>query len=391
MDEKKFDDIRSYRDNEFDKIKERLLNMPMLEDLVQNVFPDWSFNDFSKIIQNCSSIAEFQEKISYPVVVKLIDSTCSNFTFTGIDNLNSDSAYLFLTNHRDIVFDQLLFGRALYENNINTAEVAIGDNLITEEWIKELMRINKSFIVKRNLPARELVLESRKLSEYIFYNLTVRKHSVWIAQREGRAKDNNDRTQQGLLNMLGLTVDKNLPEHFMNLNIVPVSMSYEYDPCDIDKVKAIYAERTYGKYVKKPGEDIETMKKGLLGYKGHVHIHFSKPLNKLIHDIPPETHKNQFYNILRNIIDRKIIEGYQLWKSNYIAYDIYLDSEKYKSHYSTADKKKFIKDIEDKIDQLEGDKDALKSIFLEISARPLINLNEVKSNATEYQKSEIMR
>jgi hypothetical protein len=270
---------------------------------------------------------------------------------------------------------------AIVEQGFETAEIAIGDNLLQVPWVKNLARLNKSFIVKRNLPVRELVTASKLLSYYISDTLIKRKKSVWIAQREGRAKDGNDRTQPGLLNMLGLSSTGSLKEHFMNLNIMPVSLSYQLDPCDTDKVRSLYSIKFFGGYTKEQNEDNLAMRKGIMGQKGKIHMHFGKLITDEIAGLDEKLHKNELIQQIGQIIDRQIISNYKVQTSNLIAYDILNNHQIQNSiGYAVDERDAFLADINQKIDGMAGDPVELKSIFLEMYARPYQNKIEMKNN-----------
>jgi len=267
---------------------------------------------------------------------------------------------------------------AIVEQGFETAEIAIGDNLLQVPWVKDLARLNKSFIVKRNLPVRELVTASKLLSYYIYDSVIDRKKSVWIAQREGRAKDGNDRTQTGVLNMLGLAATASLKQHFMNLNILPISLSYQLDPCDTDKVRSLYSIKFFGGYTKEQNEDNLAMRKGIMGQKGKIHIHFGKPIANEIAGLDENLHKNELIQQIGQMIDRQIIGNYKVQSSNIISYDE-LNNKPIQNAigYAIDERDSFIKGIEDKIADMAGDTSELKSIFLEMYARPYINKLEI--------------
>ena len=263
---------------------------------------------------------------------------------------------------------------------METAEVAIGDNLLETPWVKDLARLNKSFIVKRNLSVRELMLASKNLSNYISDTLRQRKQSVWIAQREGRAKDGNDRTQPGLLTMLGMSSKGPLKEHFKNLNIIPVSISYELDPCDVDKARSLYAMKLFGGYTKEKNEDNLAMRKGILGKKGKIHIHFGKPVVDDIAQLPDDLHKNELIQQLGMLLDKQIIGNYKIHKSNQIAHDLLYGNDTSEIPYSDQDRETFEADIDHKIAGMAGEPGEMKSIFLNMYAQPYKSKLELKKD-----------
>lgn len=376
-----YDDIRPYRDHEFSQVMDKMLDSPMTDFLIAAVFPESKLEDAKAQVRKIQTIGDFQKGIIYKAVMGLLAKTSDGFTKSGLENIDPKSAYLFVSNHRDIVLDPSLLNTAIVEKGFDTAEVAIGDNLLATPWVKDLARLNKSFIVKRNLSVRELVVSSKLLSNYISETIMQNNHSVWIAQREGRAKDGNDRTQPGLLNMLGMSAQGSIREHFCNLNIVPVSVSYEHDPCDVDKVRSLYAQKFFGGYTKEKGEDDLAMKKGILGYKGKIHIHFGKPMRPDIAALPDDLHKNEFIHQLSTIIDQQIIGNYKIQISNTIAYDLLTGNPIVSNAYSDQEKEKFVADMERKINTLAGEKDDLRAIYLNMYARPYQNKLEMFGTA----------
>ncbi len=376
-DETMYEDIRPYRDHEFKAVMGKLLDSPLADVLLSAVFPGIPLEMVKNELRTIETINEFQGKIIYRVIRHIIDKTSAGFTTSGLENLDKSGNYLFISNHRDILLDPSLLNFAIYANGMETAEIAIGDNLMQTLWVKDLSRLNKSFVVKRNLPVRELVVASRHLSCYIHDTIFKNHHSVWIAQREGRAKDGNDRTQPGVLNMIGLASDGDLKAYFTKLNIIPLSVSYEYDPCDIDKARSIYAIKFFGGYTKEKNEDNLAMKKGIQGYKGRIHLHFGNLLNERISEIPDGLHKNELISRISGMIDKEIIGNYELHKTNRIAWDILNHSDDNAGYYTDDEKTAFIQEIEKKVSTMAGETDELKTIFLEMYARPYQNKIEL--------------
>lgn len=373
IDDPIYNDIRPYRDHEFKAEMGKLLDSPHSDLLISTVFPDMPVGMVKDHLRTISTINEFQEKVIYKAVMNILAKTSAGLSKSGLENLDVTSAYLFMSNHRDIILDPGLINTVIFEQGFETAEVAIGDNLLQTPWVKDLARLNKSFIVKRNLPVRELINSSRLLSNYIKDTIVKNNHSVWIAQREGRAKDGNDRTQPGLLNMVGISAEGSLKAHLMRLNILPVSLSYETDPCDVDKARSLYSLKFFGGYTKEENEDNLAMRKGILGYKGNIHIHFGKPIRDEIAALPDDLHKNELIQQVGVLLDKQIIGNYHLFKTNRIAYDILNKSNDDYTFYSAKEKHAFIEDIEQKISTMAGDPLELKTIFLEMYARPYQN------------------
>jgi len=374
-----FQDIRPYRDHEFRMVMDNLLNSSLADLLISTVFPGRPVEQIKNLLKSINTIKDFQEQVIYKAMKLVMKSTSTGVTTSGIENLQTGENYLFISNHRDIILDPSLINTFIFEQGFEIAEVAIGDNLLEKPWVKDLARLNRSFIVKRNLSVRELINASQRLSAYIHATLLERKQSVWIAQREGRAKDGNDITQPGVLNMLGLSARGSLRDHFTSLNILPVSISYELDPCDVDKVRSLYALKFFGGYIKEKNEDNLAMRKGIMGNKGRIHVHFGKPIRDQIADLPDDLHKNDMIQQIGDMIDAQVIGNYKLHRSNRIAYDVMNGTESgLDNYYTKEDKAHFIQDIEKKISTMAGDEAELRSIFYEMYARPFINKMELE-------------
>ncbi len=384
--EEQFDEIRPYRDFEFAAAMDELLHTPQVDAAIQAVYADVPVDLVKKKIGTLSNISEFQKVFIYDVFMRILKATADSFTFSGVEELKEAHAYLFVSNHRDITLDPSLISWALVENGLDTPEIAIGDNLLKEDWIRKLVRINKSFIVKRNLPPRQLIMASRVLSDYIKNTISERSQSVWIAQREGRAKDGNDLTQPGLLGMLAMAGRDNLQEHFRSLNPTPVSISYEKDPCDLEKAVRIYAERYLGGYVKREGEDEASMRNGILGYKGNIHIHFGQPLAGKIESLSPNMHKADIENRIRQFLDHQIIGSYKLWPNTYIARDLFLQHKPDYNQYTKEQRQEFMDEIDSKVAGRPEDQGKLRSIFYEVYARPLINKEALQMSGEAVEK-----
>lgn len=375
-----YQDIRPYRDHEFRQVMDRLLASSLSDLLISTVFPDYPVEMIKEQLRGIDTIKDFQEQVIYNAMQLIIANTTDGVTCSGTENLTPGDNFLFISNHRDIILDPSLINTMIVEQGFETAEIAIGDNLLEKPWVKDLARLNKSFIVKRNLSVRELIIASRRLSEYIRETVLVNKKSVWIAQREGRAKDGNDKTQAGVLNMIGLAAKGSLKQYFMELNIVPVSLSYEKDPCDSDKVRSLYALKHFGGYTKEENEDNLAMRKGIMGNKGKIHIHFCTPIRDSISELPEHLHKNDLIQQIGIMIDKQIIGNFVVQKSNRIAYELLKgDASGLNSVYTSEDMVAFDREIEAKISDMAGDPAELKTIFYEIYARPYINQLELNA------------
>ena len=310
--EDRYKGIRCYNDEELNSKINELLREEKFEKVLSFLYPKEKIPEIKEFLKNLKTISGFQKGVIYPYLSKMLKATTSGLSFSGLKNLNSKSSYLFISNHRDIVLDSALLNFLLIKNNFNTTEIAIGSNLLIFPWIEILVKLNKSFLVKRNLPAREMLQASRELSAYINYTLQEKGNSVWIAQKEGRTKDGNDKTHPALLKMLNLDSDDSIVRTFKKMKIVPVSISYEIEPCDKTKTTELYQKFKTGVYVKDPKEDLLSMSGGLNNFKGKIHFSFGKPLKRKLVKLKRIHNRNEQFNKLSTIIDSQIHKGYKL-------------------------------------------------------------------------------
>lgn len=367
-----FDDIRPYYDNEYQSVIKNLLQQEAFVGAINTYFPEYSEEEIKSVFLSCHSIREFQQRIVSAVVEKIIKQSLTSLDFIGLDDLDPDQPYLLMSNHRDIVLDSAFLNYGLNKAGFKTSEIAIGSNLVTIDWVRDLVRINKSFIVKRNLSNQEMLEASKTLSAYIDYTIHHKKESIWIAQREGRAKDGNDQTNPGLLKMLGFGVDKPLFEHIMDLNILPVSISYEYDPCDMLKIPELIAKSRGETYTKEKGEDVFHMLCGIQGFKGRVQLNFGHPIRRDMGKLAEIKNRNLQLRGISHLIDQQIYQNYRLWPSNYIAADLLKETNKWEDHYDPEVKENFLNYIEERLSKFTGDALA-RRLFLEMYANPVFN------------------
>jgi len=365
--------IRPYSDNEVKSVIGQLLKEPNFLKVLSVVYPKQNINDIIALLNKITTIKEFQKEVVYYYLRIIINKTINKLSFTGLENLDPSKKYLFMSNHRDIILDSALMNVILFENDIRTTEIAIGSNLLIFPWIEMLVKLNKSFVVRRNLPVKEMLMASHELSSYIQYTLLEKKHSVWIAQKEGRTKDGDDSTHSGLLKMIHMSSNQNVADYFKTLKLIPVSISYEVEPCDSPKTAELYARLRDGSYVKDPKEDLLSMSGGLNNFKGRVHFTFGKVLDEELDVLKNIQNKNEQYGKLAQIIDNSIHQGFHLFEGSYIAYDILSKSERFKEKYTMAEFQSFSKHMSAQINDIEGDKNIIKHIFLGIYANPLIN------------------
>ncbi len=369
-----FDDIRCFTDGEYQEVATRLAEVEILMNAIKLYHPELTPEHVRTWLLSCQSIIQFQKEIVSSTILKSIEETIKEVSFENFQNIKKNTQYVFVSNHRDIVLDSAFINYGLINNGFDGCEIAIGSNLLNIPWVKDLVRLNRSFVVQRNLPKQDMFMASVKLSSYIQYVLNKKKQSVWIAQREGRAKDGNDFTNPGLLKMFVLSAKTDLYQHLIHMNIMPVSISYEYDPCDAMKLKELMAKTNGETYVKAANEDYVHILTGIQGLKGNVKLSFCNPLNEKISNLSPHQNRNELLKNLSTIIDEEIFQHYQLWPNNYISYDLLNDSNTFESHYSSDEKQDFIKYVEKKLASVEllGNLQA-RQILLKMYANPLKN------------------
>ena len=346
-----FDSIRPYNDEETAAAMQRIKGSPMLPMIESYVFPDKDKGYLANLLADIKGVDDFQQRVMKDVVERVVYKTTQGLTVGGLDNLvNKDGKpgkFLLLSTHRDIVLDpafiQLVFNRSSFP----TTEIAVGDNLFYNPEVKDMMSSNKMVVVKRSGSSREIYESSSLLSEYIRLQVSSQNSSVWIAHRQGRTKDGHDITEKGLLKMLDMSGSGTFEENFLEISIVPVAISYEYETCGALKALELYTrEMNGGVYEKKPGEDLNSMVQGFKQPKGRVHIQFCKPLSQSEIYGGESLSKNEKFNRLAALIDSKLLEAYKLWPSNYIAADLVKNGTEYSNMYTAEDKEKFLNHIE---------------------------------------------
>ncbi|HPH62958.1 MAG TPA: 1-acyl-sn-glycerol-3-phosphate acyltransferase [Paludibacteraceae bacterium] len=317
-----FDAIRPYTDAEMQDALKRAFSSEELRSAIALLFPGQNVDDFYKYLTSLKTIHDLQEKVVGTFFLDLLKKNGSEISISGLEGLDADCKYLFISNHRDIILDAALLDTLMIKNGFDTAENAAGDNLISKPWIMELMKLNKNFIVQRSGTKREIFEASKRLSAYIRRNIVEGRNSVWIAQREGRAKDSNDRTQESVLKMFSMSGGKDLKQSFLELNITPVSISYEYDSCDFLKAKEFQQKRDDADFVKSANDDVISMKTGIMGYKGLIHFEVNKPINDILErEILDTDDRATILQKMAAIIDREIHANYRIYPGNYIALD----------------------------------------------------------------------
>ena len=373
-----FDEIRPYNNDEVKDAIESLTRDADFERAFRYIQPNVDWKVFSDLMRSFKTKEDFKSNLGYKFVTDLAKKTTFSLTFSGRSRLPKDKKpCTFISNHRDIVLDPSFLNIMLFDVGYGMTQVAIGNNLLIRPWIKTIVRLINSFIVKRNVPVRQMLEVSKELSAYIRHTITVTKDSIWIAQREGRAKDSNDRTQGSILKMLNMSGDKDIVSNLMDLNIVPVSISYEYDPCDYLKAKEFQQKRDDPNFTKSQRDDLLSMETGLLCNKGRVHFSVGTPINDELVKLDPSTmEKNELVCMIAGLIDKEIFKHYHFYPCNYIAYDMLTRTNRFSEYYSLKDKQHFEKYLQgqlDKIVLLNKDEDFLRTKILEMYSNPLKN------------------
>lgn len=368
----KFDAIRPFYDSEINEALHNVVNHPMMKALMNFTFPDVADEVWKEQLRKTHSIRDFQCNFIYKSVQKVLEKSSEGLTTSGFENLEPNTSYLFISNHRDILLDTTLLNTALFEHSLVMTASAIGDNLVKKAFLNTLAKLNRNFLVQRGLTPREMLQSSKLLAEYIGNLLLHENRSVWIAQREGRTKDGNDETNPGVLKMLGMGSDeKNLMDYFKKIKIVPVSISYEYDPTDALKMPQLMAEANNEVYVKEKNEDFMTILSGALGQKKKIHIHVGKVLDTEIEAIKTENDSsNKQIVALAQVIDDAILSNYKLWPTNFIAFDIVNKTNRFAHLYTENEKSLFERRLEMRIDH---DNPVALDGFLAMYANPVVN------------------
>ncbi len=373
-----FADIRPYDDHLFHEKISSLVRQPGFEHAVRYVMPDVDYEQFVQKLLTVKSQMDFQLKIMGPFLELLVARTTDGLSMSGLENYDPSKAHTFITNHRDIVLDASFLNLCFIREHLPITQVAIGNNLLIFDWITDLVKLNRSFIVKRDTGVREALEAARHLSAYIHYVIGTMKESVWIAQREGRAKDSNDMTQESVVKMLSLGGQGDSKENLLDLSIMPVSISYEYDPNDYLKVREFLLRRRDPKFKKSQRDDLFSMETGLLRHKGRVHFHLGKCINGGLEASEAEG-RAQVVHEACTLIDRSIHCGYYIYPCNYIAHDEVTGTQTYADKYTEADVKAFDAYIDTQLakvdvnDISDDERTFMRQMMLTMYANPLKN------------------
>ena len=371
-----FDAIRAYEDRDLGATIKSLFADEAFRGVLQSLFPNQSLPLLEKQLSSYTSILEFQKNFIHGLVTQLIQKTGNGLTLDISALTNKGLPYTYISNHRDIILDSALLDILLIDAEFpQTVEIAIGDNLLVYPWIKHLVRLNKAFIVQRSLSLREMLAASKLMSRYMHFVITQKKNPIWIAQREGRAKDGNDRTQEAVLKMIAMGGEGTAAERLMAMHIVPLSISYEFDPCDFLKAKEFQMKRDNPAYKKTRADDLVNMQTGLFGYKGRVHYACAPCIDDWI--ATQEGLSNaEFFAATARRLDEEIYRNYRLYPNNFVALDLLNNGKDYISHYSEEDKAQFEQYLQQQIDKIDlpnKDEAFLRERLLEMYANPAKN------------------
>lgn len=372
-----FNEIRPYAPQELPQIYEELIADPAFRAVVESVMPGVPFEALAMKMRQCKTNLEFQKAFFYGLLWDLVKKTAKGLTFDCSALKDENKNYTFISNHRDIILDSAFLSILLIDLDMTTVEIAIGDNLLIYPWIQKLVRVNKSFIVKRGLNMRQKLEASALMSRYMHFAITEKHENLWIAQRQGRAKDSNDRTQDSVLKMMAMGGEGDAIDRLKELNIVPLAISYEYDPCDFLKAKELQQKRDDANFQKSPEDDLINMQTGLYGYKGRIHFQTAACLN---HELDALRERNlpkcDLFTAISETIDWHIHSNYSLYAGNYAACDLLMGDNRFKAEYSEEEKAQFEKYLEQqiaKVDLHNKDVDFLRHAILTMYANPLIN------------------
>lgn len=376
MDIAEFDEIRPYNDEELSSIYEELIADVAFQKAVQGVMPDVPFEVLAQKMRACKTKQDFQKTFCYGLLWKIAQQATDGLTLNHEAVPDKTKAYTYISNHRDIILDSGFLSILLIDQGMDTVEIAIGDNLLIYPWIKKLVRVNKSFIVQRGLSMRQILESSSRMSRYMHYAIGKKNQSIWIAQREGRAKDSNDRTQDSVLKMLAMAGEGEIVDRLKEMNIVPLAISYEYDPCDFLKAQEFQLKRDISDYKKTTQDDLINMQTGLFGYKGRVHFQVAPCINEELDKIDRSLPKLELYSRISAGIDRQIHRNYRIYPGNYVAHDILSGTCEFAAQYTEEEKRHFEAYIETQLEKIkipQKDVTFLREKLLCMYANPLKN------------------
>lgn len=373
---KEFDAIRPFEPEELPAVYDRLLANKQFLTVLNHIYPNVPIEIIAMKMRECKTNLEFQKAFCYKFIKDLLKKLSTGYDM-DCSALDIKKNYTFMSNHRDIVLDSAILDVLLIDAGFDTTcEIAIGDNLLGLPWVKDLARLNKSFIVRRGLPLREMLLASKLLSRYMHFAIAEKHENIWIAQRPGRAKDSDDRTSISVLKMMTMGAKGSVIELLRELNVVPLTISYEFDPCDYLKAIELQQRRDNEQWKKGDTDDILSMQTGIMGFKGRIHYHCAPCINDFLNTIPADSPKDEVLKLVADHLDHEIHSNYKLFPANYVALDKLRGGDKYKSLYTIEDKDFFDNYLDSQLAKVQmehADKDFLREQMLTMYANPAIN------------------
>lgn len=381
MNTAEFDEIRPYYDEELPQILEELIADPAFQKAASGAIPHVPFELLAQKMRACKTKLDFQKAFCYGFLWKIVADYTDGLTLDHSALPDKTKAYTYISNHRDIILDSGFLSILLVDQGMDTVEIAIGDNLLIYPWIKKLVRVNKSFIVQRTLTMRQMLESSARMSRYMHYTISEKNQSIWIAQREGRAKDSNDLTQDSILKMLAMGGEGAVIDRLMEINIAPLALSYEYDPCDYLKAQEFQLKRDIDGYKKTTQDDLVSMNTGMFGYKGKVHFQVAPCINDELAEMDHSLPKAELFARISALIDKRIHSNYRIYSGNYVAHDLLSGTTKFAANYTLEEKLRFEQYLEqqlEKIQILNKDTAFLRERLLLMYSNPLTNYLEAR-------------
>ena len=380
-----FDEIRPYDAEELPQVFSELVADPEFQKIIQQVLPDQPLDVICAMLSKCHTSLELQKTFFYPLLEQLATTRGKGLTLECSSISDKTAPHTFITNHRDIVLDSAFLSIALLDNGFpTTVEIAIGDNLLIKPCIRKLVRANKSFIVQRSVNIKQMLESSKRLSRYMHYAITQKKENIWIAQREGRAKDSNDRTQDSVLKMIAMGGEGNLIERLKEMHLTPTALSYEYDPCDYLKAQEFQQKRDFAGFKKSPQDDLLNMQTGIFGYKGHIFFKTGNCLDNWLDTLDPNMPKGELFKTVAHKIDQEIFLSYRLYPNNYIAADLLKGTTEHQEHYTEADVKTFEDYLNKQLEKVtlkRPDPEFLRERILTMYANPVFNQEQAQQES----------
>ena len=374
MDQTTYDEIRPYNDSEVPAAIRRMADNELFPFFVKTIYPDIDFEGFKQQFLQVRTINEWHDRMWFPLLWHIIDHTSTALTYSGLEHLDPERRYMFVSNHRDITLDASILNAVLGKNGLRPAEITFGSNLMINQFVTDLGKISKMFRLVRGGTRSEFYRNSMEVSTYMRHAITTKHESVWIAQRNGRTKDGNDASETALVKMFAMSSKLPFVENFGELSICPVAISYEYEPCDFLKTAELCVSM-HQKYVKSPMEDMISIRQGIFQNKGHIHLAICQPVDTAELQECDSLQKNDKFNRLAQIIDKKIHTNFKLFKNNYIAHDMLTGTDTCANHYSEKDKTDFQAYMKKGLSRLDSsiDRKTAQDIFIKIYANPVTN------------------